>query len=194
MGQVYFTDRAREDPASFSELRERVAADLREGLLDPATGERLISEILVGDKIYSGPHAAEGPDLFLVMDDWRAIAYPLLSSGPDLVTPHIQKNRCGNHRINGMFCASGPSFRRNGRQAECSITDVAPTVLYLQGVRASTAMDGQVLRSTIQEPVLAQRDAATPVAASARAAGAGGRLTEEEERERKDRLQGLGYL
>jgi predicted AlkP superfamily phosphohydrolase/phosphomutase len=189
MGQVHFTPRASADPARFRVLRDTVLGDLRERLCDPDTGRPLVTEALLNEDIYHGPYAHQGPDVFLVMDDWQTIAYPLLSSGPGLIVAHVQRNRYANHRMNGMFCADGTLFRAVGRLGECSIMDVAPTVLYLLGVPPPDGMDGRVLQEIVARPVPVRDRPALPVPATTDAA-----LTEREQRDRRERLRGLGYL
>jgi predicted AlkP superfamily phosphohydrolase/phosphomutase len=195
IGQLYFTPEVRADPAGFAALREEVAATLRNDLRDPDSGRPVVSQVLFGEDIYSGAMASEGPDIFLVMDDWETIAYPLLSSGPDLFTAHLQRNRYGNHRMNGMFCASGPSFRSAGRLEPLSIMDVAPTVLCVQGLAAPAHIDGRVAEEAVSEEALARLREGAAVALPAQVNGAGEpAATEEEQRQRQQRLKDLGYL
>jgi predicted AlkP superfamily phosphohydrolase/phosphomutase len=195
LGQIYFTPGVKADPAKFASVRDRLVRDLRDHLRAPDTGENLVTEILFGDEIYHGPFAERGPDIYLIMDDWRTIAYPLLSSGPGLIVPGIQRNRWANHRMNGMFCACGPSIRATGHLNECRIVDIAPTVLSLQGVRVPAYMDGRVLtEAVITPPAEAYVDATLTSEAGLREPRRTASLTDQEKREQRERLRGLGYL
>jgi predicted AlkP superfamily phosphohydrolase/phosphomutase len=195
MGQVYFTPEVRADPDRFAALRAEVAHALRTGLVDPDSGQPVVSELLFGTDIYAGPHASEGPDIFLVLDNWETIAYPLLSSGSALFTPHVQKNRYGNHRMNGMFCAAGPSFRSAGRLQPLSILDVAPTVLRVRGVAVPEHIDGSTAEGVVCDHVLARAPQEAPPSRSVAPDGDGqADLSEDEQRQRRERLRDLGYL
>ncbi|MGD2175365.1 MAG: alkaline phosphatase family protein [Candidatus Brocadiaceae bacterium] len=194
LGQVYFTDRVRRNRVLYRQRRRAVVEDLRENLRDPQTGEALVSDVVPRERMYEGPYADRGPDLFLVMRDWRCVAYPLFSSGPELVIPCIQENHYANHRMNGIFCACGPSFAGKGRVAESSITDVAPTILYLRDVPIPPHMDGRALEKVIAERLWRERTPERSEQAVAVAAPAAGAAEEHEQRERRERLRGLGYL
>ncbi len=195
MGQLHFTAHAKADRHRLQTLRQEVVSALRQELRDPHANEPMVTDVLFGDDIYHGPHTAHAPDMFLVMDDWRTIAYPLLSSGPELVIDNIQKNRWANHRMNGMFCAAGPSFRNAGQLRGLSIVDVAPTVLRNQGVLAPRHMDGRVLKEALREGRLADAGR-EPVCCGQWEPGPArsSDLTEQEQRERRERLRDIGYL
>jgi predicted AlkP superfamily phosphohydrolase/phosphomutase len=195
IGQLYFTPEVRADPARFAAMREEVAAALRDDLRDPSSGEPVVSELLFGEDIYWGDLAAEGPDIFLVMDDWRTISYPLLAGGPELFAPHVQRNRYGNHRMNGMFCASGPSFQRAGHLEPVSILDVAPTVLCVQHLAPPEHIDGRVLEEAVSGQSLAALPERSAVAGPVERDGPQPAIPDEEEqRQRRQRLRDLGYL
>ncbi|MBU1653127.1 hypothetical protein KKA00_12965, partial [bacterium] len=52
--------------------------------------------------------------------------------------------RTGEHRVHGIFVASGPHFQQNLKLDEINVLDVTPTLLYLFGLPNGRDMDGQV--------------------------------------------------
>lgn len=191
MGQVHLTKDVKRDPDRYRRLRTELAEDLRDHLRHPGTGDRLVSDIKFREEIYEGPFLERAPDLFLVMDDFQCIAYPLFSGGPDLLIPHIQEGRYANHRMNGIFIGEGPSFVSGSTLSDASIMDVAPTMLYLRGDAVPEFMDGEVLSGTLRQELLEEHPPrrtrvdtpSTPSAPSGR-----------EDEEVRERLEGLGYL
>jgi hypothetical protein len=125
------------------------------------------------------------------MKDFRCISYPLFSSGPDLFIRHIQEGRFANHRMNGIFCGRGPSFKENEKLKNASIMDLAPTLLYLQGEPIYEHMDGELLRPAIQNSLLES----DPPEFSSDSNEKGGKDEEGGAGdEAAERLKGLGYL
>lgn len=191
MGQVHLTESVKQDPDRYRRVRSELAEDLRKNLRHPESGKALVSDIKFREEMYEGPFLEEAPDLFLVMDDFRCIAYPLFSGGPDLLTPHIQEGRYANHRMNGIFIGEGPSFRSKATLEDASIMDVAPTILYLLGRAVPNFMDGQVLSDALRDDLLSERppertavDTALPQSES----------TGRDDEEVRERLEGMGYL
>ncbi len=65
----------------------------------------------------------------------------------------------GTHRLEGILVLAGPGIRTDGRIAEASIMDVAPTVLRGLGLPVSTDLDGRVLESAFTPEWLAAHPA-----------------------------------
>ncbi|MFB6346058.1 MAG: hypothetical protein ABEK50_09835, partial [bacterium] len=192
IGQVYLTDRIKQRPDQYSAKRQEIADTLKSELVDPETGEPVVTDLFFKEDLWEGPYLDEAPDIFLVMEDWKYIAYPLFSSGPELFFRHIQNNRYANHRMNGVFFGRGPSFQSTDDVEGASIVDVAPTLLYLSGLEVSEYMDGDVLEQFLSEGLLEEH----PPESKEYELELPEHLREKAEQDEdvKERLQGLGYL
>jgi len=193
VGQVYVNLKGRdpqgivEPGAEYNEVRERVVETLRD-LRHPETGKPLVNRVIPGDQVAHGPYAHRGPDLHVVFDDYRAIAFPLFATDSRLVTRQIRGDS-GCHRLHGLLIGWGEGVRP-GRPVEgARIWDLAPTILHLMGLPVPDDMDGRVLTSILapDRPVRYEH------AAEVEERGGEG-FSAEESAEVEDRLRALGYL
>jgi len=115
VGQVYVNLKGREpegivEPgAEYEAVRQRVSDALRQ-LRHPRTGQPLVDRIIPGDQVAHGPHASRSPDLHVILDGYRAIAFPLFATDSHIVTRQIRGDS-GCHRLHGIFIAWGPEVR-----------------------------------------------------------------------------------
>lgn len=197
-GQINLNIRGRQplgsiDPARAGEVKERLKADLMQ-LKHPETGDRLVERLLEADELYHGPHAARGPDLTVVLRDWRYRTIGLHDfTTNQVISPAFGPT--GDHRMEGVLVASGPAIRPGSCAEGANLLDIAPTVLYLLGVPVPDDMDGRVLTelldpSFVPAPALAAVDAGPPGTAD----GAGTPYAETDEAAIQKRLADLGYL
>jgi len=193
VGQVYVNLKGREphgivEPgAQQDEVRQQVAEALQT-LRHPESGQPLLERVIPGDEVAHGPYAHHGPDLHVVFDGYRAIAFPLFATDSRLITRQIRGDS-GCHRMDGLLIAWGAGVRSGGIADGARITDLAPTILHLLGLPVPSDMDGQALTSllTLARPV--EIEEVAPVELDA-AAG----LSAEDSAEVENRLRSLGYL
>ncbi len=191
VGQVYVNLKGREphgivEPgAEYQAVRREVTEALR-GVLHPTTGKPLLERVIPGEEAAHGPYAAQGADLHIIFDGYRAIAFPLFATDSRLVTRQIRGDS-GCHRLHGLLIAWGAGVRP-GQVEGARIVDLAPTILHLLGLPVPDDMDGRVLTSllTLTRPVC------TTPAAPLTAEESG--LSAEESAEVEGRLRALGYL
>ena len=118
----------------------------------PETGEPLVDRVCEREELYSGPHAHLAPDLTVVLKDWRYRTIGLHDFTTNkVISPAFGPT--GDHRMEGVFIATGPAFRPGSAPAGATLLDIAPTVLHLLGVPVPADMDGRVL-SEILDPSL----------------------------------------
>jgi predicted AlkP superfamily phosphohydrolase/phosphomutase len=193
VGQVYLNLKGREpegivEPSDYAAVRQRVVDSLRT-LRDPKTGKPLVDRIILREEAASGPYLGRAPDLHLVLDGYRAIAFPLFATDGNVVTQQIRGDS-GCHRLHGVFIGSGPAFA-DGSIDGARIIDLAPTILHILGVPVPADMDGRVLADALA-PDLQARAVETSVAAGHAVEQVD--LTPEEQAEVEERLRALGYL
>jgi predicted AlkP superfamily phosphohydrolase/phosphomutase len=196
VGQVYVNVKGRQPqgivpPEEYERVRQRVL-DVLERLVDPHTGRELVDRVIFREEVCHGPHCEQGPDLHLVMDGYKVIAFPLFATNTRIVTEQIRGDS-GCHRGNGILLAHGPLVRAGQRIEGANIIDLAPTILHAFGLPVPRDMDGRVLTEIYAPHHLASLpvEFETPGLALAEKAYV---LDQEEAQELEDRLRGLGYL
>jgi predicted AlkP superfamily phosphohydrolase/phosphomutase len=196
VGQIYLNVAGRQPqgivpPEAYEPTRRRVV-EVLEGLVDPESGRKLVDRITPREKVCHGPHCDQGPDLHLVMDGYRVIAFPLFATDNRIVTEQIRGDS-GCHRDNGVFLARGPHVRAGRRFDGAAIVDLAPTLLHALGLPVPADMDGRVL-TEIYEPAFRDAHPVQIEEAQAAQAAEGFALSHKEAQELEDRLRGLVYL
>ena len=190
VGQVYINLKGREpqgivEPGDYARVRERVM-DVIKSLGDHAGSPLQVDRIIPRECAASGPYLDRAPDLHLILDGYRTIAFPLFATDGKIITQQIRGDS-GCHRLHGVFIARGPGIAR-GEISGARIIDLAPTILHLMNVPVPDDIDGRVLT----EALVAQRPVETQTAVPASHAQQD--LTAEEAAEVEERLRALGYL
>ena len=199
VGQIYVNLKGRE-PEGFVEpdaeceaVQQKVIQTLHE-MSHPETGQPLVDQVIPGSQAVHGPYARRGPDLHVVMDGYRTIAFPLFATDNRIVTRQIRGDS-GCHRLHGIFIAWGPEIKAGETVEGARILDLAPTILHLIKLPVPDEMDGRVLTEalTTSRPVARQAAPPLPPLGGVREGTEAG-LSAEETAEVKDRLRALGYL
>jgi predicted AlkP superfamily phosphohydrolase/phosphomutase len=192
VGQVYINRRDTQpegivsNGAEYEAVRQQVVEALGQ-LKHPITGHPLVDRVLMGDEVAHGPFSSRGPDLHVVMDGFRTIAFPLFAADSRVVTRQIRGDS-GCHRLHGIFVAWGAEVRQGVTLEGARIVDLAPTILHLMGLPVPEDMDGRVLDEAIAHARPVQFSSVGP--ATGKATG----LSSEEAAEVEARLHALGYL
>ena len=193
VGQVYLNLKGREpegivEPGDYAATRQTVI-DALMTLRNPDTGQPMVDRIIPREEAASGPYLDRAPDLHLILDGYRAIAFPLFATDGQIVTQQIRGDS-GCHRLHGAFVASGPAFAR-GTIEGARILDLAPTILHLLNVPVPADMDGRVLTDALA-PDLRARTVTTTEATGYISDKVD--FTTDEQAEVEERLRALGYL
>jgi predicted AlkP superfamily phosphohydrolase/phosphomutase len=197
VGQVYINLRGRQPHGSvapgadYATARQQVL-DALATLRHPVNGKPLVERVIPAQEVVHGPYAACGPDLYLVMDGYHTIAFPLFATDERIITRQIRGDS-GCHQPYGILIAWGKDVRAGSRVEGARIYDLAPTVLHLLGQPVPDDMEGHVLEAmlTLERPVIYEPSTS---------AGSRGRvadeqtLSAEETAQVEDRLRALGYL
>jgi predicted AlkP superfamily phosphohydrolase/phosphomutase len=195
VGQVYLNVKGRQPfgvvrPDRYQVVRSEVMAELCD-LRHPVTGQPLVEQVVVREASAHGPYLDNGPDLHLVMDGYRTMAYPMFAASGDTVTQQRWGNS-GDHRPNGILIAAGPPIKAGHTFSTARLVDLAPTLLYLMGVPVPVGMDGEVLRAGITEAYQAEHPVHHQSAVAA--VKPSSTLIESEEDVVVRRLRELGYM
>lgn len=173
---------------------DTVVERVRESLLlirDPRTNEQLVQSVVRSDDAYSGWMVDDAPDLIVRTSP----GYTLKNGHSDeLVCPSKQygQDRSGDHRGEGIFIASGPSFD-SGTIQGASIMDIAPTLLYIHRCPIPETLDGEVLEDAIAEEI--KKAISVEYTSEYGEVEEGKReWSESEEEALEERLSNMGYL
>ena len=193
VGQVYINLRDRqpegvvEPGRAYEAVRQEVTQALEE-LRHPETAQLLVDRVIPSEEVTHGPYAGTGPDLHIVFDGYRSIAFPLFATDSHIVTRQIRGDS-GCHRPEGIFIGWGPDIRSGATLVDTRIVDLVPTILHLMELPVPDDMDGRVLTEalTIARPVAYEQ-------ARREEARTGMDLAGHDAAEVEDRLRALGYL
>ncbi|MGM0605611.1 MAG: alkaline phosphatase family protein [Halobacteriota archaeon] len=137
-GPVYLTV-DRDDP-EYNSIRESLRGELA-SLTHPVTGDPIASAVHHGETFYSGPYAANAPDLII---EQAPNVHTSDAIGPSEWYAAEGAWKGGN-MPEGICLWYGPDVRDDGIALEARIHDLAPTLLHLLGSPVPTDMDGTVL-------------------------------------------------
>jgi predicted AlkP superfamily phosphohydrolase/phosphomutase len=170
-------------------LRERIMHDLSE-LRDPHTGDQVVLRVFKREDLYQGPFVDRAPDIVVWCNE-------LYKEGPLAVGPIIGEAPYdelvqvpGSHDEKGIFLAMGPGIARGRVLEGARLIDVPPTILHAMELPVPSDMDGHVLSElfTERDRVVASVDLALTRQTEESF------LSEDEERQIKEKLKGWGYL
>lgn len=198
-GSVFLNVRGREPQGWIEpgEEYERVRDEIAAAVLawkDPELGRPLVGKVLKREQVYSGDRLEEAPDLILLPEDPADIFYGLSDFGSNRVWDDTYRYS-GMHRENGLLFLKGGGVRPGVAAKDATITDLAPTILWLLGEPVPEDMDGRVLTELFDPEFLRSRPVAlTDVETADSPAASTREYNEAEEAEVMERLRDLGYL
>lgn len=168
----------------------RIVEALR-NLRNPATGELVGGDIVLREEAFHGPYAQYCPDITYLPQENKYLAYSFMGFGSNKVIFEAAALP-GNHTMNGVLVAQGPSIRKGTKVAGAHLMDIAPTVLYLMGQKIPRDMEGKVLTEIIREEFVAAHPIEYRETGETRETA--DILTEEDQKDVIEKLKGLGYL
>jgi predicted AlkP superfamily phosphohydrolase/phosphomutase len=173
------------EPVDFERVREEVAERVG-SFVDPRTGMRPVARVWHRESVFKGRYEELAPDLLLE-------PAPLYSLTHARTAVEAADWLSGDHRIDGVLVAAGPSVDRAAFPESARLVDIAPTILAGAGAPASVRHSGTALPAVVG----AERAAAVgsvAVRATTERGEAGAGLDEAEAEEVEEHLRGLGYL
>jgi predicted AlkP superfamily phosphohydrolase/phosphomutase len=179
-------------PNDYLTVRQRLQAELL-GATDPATGERVVAQVLTREQAYPGQAMEQAPDLVVILRD-----YGFVSLRPSEVVVARRPSIMGTHRPEGLFLAAGPGLNEGLSIGELSIVDVAPTILHCLGLPIPVDLEGQLPSEIFDQEWLAAHPLqigppTVPQTAFAQPSVAAS-MSADEETAVIGRLRSLGYL
>jgi predicted AlkP superfamily phosphohydrolase/phosphomutase len=182
-------ERGTVEPEEYQALRERIMRDLLQ-IRDPRTGEQVVLRAFKREDLFEGPFVERAPDIIVWCNE-------LYKEGPLAAGPMIGEvpydelvQVPGAHDEKGIFLAMGPGIARGQVLEGARLIDVPPTILHAMELPVPSDMDGLVLTE-----VFAERDrVVASVDLDLGRQSEQSYLSEDEERQIKEKLKGWGYL
>jgi predicted AlkP superfamily phosphohydrolase/phosphomutase len=176
------------DPKDYERFRNQLIRDL-EDLKDPATGERIITEIHKREDVFPGSAMGDAPDLQLVLRDFGFVSVRN-------ILPIVQERNyiVGTHHPDGVFMAYGPGIEKGKLLGKRHITDVASTLLYSLGLPVPSDFEGVVPPNMFTGEHKAVHPIAIGAATKSSNAGTTEAMDEDEKQQILEQLQMLGYV
>jgi predicted AlkP superfamily phosphohydrolase/phosphomutase len=150
IGSLYLNLRGREGEGivgadEAAGLSRRIDEGLT-GLEDPATGEVAIRGVTGRSAAYSGPFAAESPDLVLRFSEgYRASWTTAVGGVPEDLFEDNTKRWSGDHIVDPALVPGILLMNRPFRGEGARLIDLAPTILAALGAPRGPAMEGEEL-------------------------------------------------
>lgn len=191
MGQIYLNVRGRE-PAGQVAPSDYIAE--RAALADRLLAWRTVDGRPIIDSVIPAPGLTQGgPDLHVIMDGYRSIAYPMFAADGQIILQQ-RWGDSGNHRPEGILIMAGPDIQADLTLPEAHITDLTPTILHLMGAPIPTDLDGRVLLEALTPAARARRSSPAAAPAANATTPAAQALDPSATAEIAARLRALGYL
>jgi predicted AlkP superfamily phosphohydrolase/phosphomutase len=149
-GGIYLNMAGRE---YYGIVNENEARDLKEEIVkklaqfrDPKTGETVVNNVYRQEEAWSGPHAGEGPDLFVGFKaGFRSSWQTALGAVPNVIFADNRSKWSGEHLIDAALVPGVLFVNRKIDVRNPSLLDIAPTLLDLFGVSKPAVMQGKSL-------------------------------------------------
>ncbi|MBS0445543.1 MAG: alkaline phosphatase family protein [Proteobacteria bacterium] len=177
------------DPKDYEKVRSALIRDL-EQLTDPASGERIITEIHKREDVFPGSAMGDAPDLQLVLRDFGFVSVRN-------ILPIVEERNyvVGTHHPDGVFLAYGPGIEAGKLLGKRHITDVTSTLLYSLGMPVPSDLEGVVPPAMFTT----EYKAGHPIVIGAPTRSAGDKdqmeaMDEDEKKQIMEQLQMLGYM
>ena len=147
-GQIFLNVKGREEkgvvePDEYDNMLDQLINDLKK--IPDKDGKKLDTEIVKRKEVYHGPRAKFAPDLFTYFGKMHWAINEMVGYGSNYSydTPLGQDD--GIHGPEGFFMMAGPDIPQMGELKDLDLIDIAPTVLYLMGIKVPEEMEGRVL-------------------------------------------------
>ena len=133
------------EPQDAAALRAEIVGKLS-GLKDEQTGDVAINQVYEAQKIYSGPYTDEAPDMIVGYNEGYRVSWEAAIGQPTEQVFHDNtKAWSGDHIVDPKLVPGVLFCNRRIAEDKPHITDLAPTVLDMFGVKVPGNMDGRPL-------------------------------------------------
>ncbi len=125
----------------YENYRDELIKDLKE--LKNNQGQAVFREIKKREEVYQGEHVKNAPDIIFIVNENFLSDEELRDRVFTSVSTAELSHISGLHRMEGMFIAKGPFFKRNLKK-EINLIDLSAYVLQSCGFPIPNDMDGKI--------------------------------------------------
>ncbi len=180
------------EPGDYEKTRDGLI-DLLGDLKDPRTDRCLIEIVQKREEIYKGRFLGEAPDLYFLPYVPTVGVFGDFEFSSNKVIEEVSDAISAQHRMEGIFIASGPDVKKGLEVSGMTVLDLAPLMLYLMNLPIPAGVDGKLREEVLDEGRLKTRPPEYARMQDLYDAGARDRDSTEDDSIR-DRLKGLGYI
>ncbi len=186
------------DPQEYESVRSSIALQLT-ALKDPENGHAVFKYALPREKVLSGPHVKEAPDIMCLPGTGYLPTEALTSFDPLSLTTSggslfsRTSPWSGTHSPYGLVAIRGPGVKKSTIMG-AKLEDIAPTILYALGLPVPKGLDGRVMLDVFDQEHVNANPVSWGTAETPDMKAAPRQLSREEEAVVEERLRQLGYL
>ncbi len=126
-------------------LRQSIINGLKQ-FKDPLNGQKVVSKVYVAEQIYDGDYLKDAPDLYVGFNKgYRASWQTALGGVPDSLIEDNKNKWSGDHLVDPALVPGVIFINEKCELKDPRITDIAPTVLELFGIKKDSRMHGRKL-------------------------------------------------
>jgi predicted AlkP superfamily phosphohydrolase/phosphomutase len=175
----------------YEEVERQIIEELQK-LVDPETGEKIVSKVYKKEEIYNGPYLDKIPDIVFITNPNYAVNNRV---GNKIVDDYSPRNPGGHLvHLNGILIVKGPYIKKGEKIEGARLIDITPTVLHLLGIPILEDMDGRVLKEIFIEGSEPSQREIRYQSPPKKLRKKKHEISKEESELLKDRLRALGYL
>ena len=190
---IYINSKGREaggivDREEYERIRDRIIDRLLE-FREPGTGEKIVDIALRREEVYEGPYMETAPDVIFQI---KNLSY--LQNRSFYFRKLFIPADTGNHRLEGIFLASGPGIKKGFTVDGAEIIDLVPTILYAMDLGIPSDVDGTMLEAVFKDDYRSAHQVRIEPATGVRRITEHDVYTADELEKIKASLTALGYL
>ncbi|MBI5207879.1 MAG: hypothetical protein HY934_08820, partial [Candidatus Firestonebacteria bacterium] len=155
--------------------------------------EKIFINAYKKEEIYNGPFMNNIPDIILELNKKYEAGSDLNNLITDITTTSYKK-WSGYHIEDGVFLAKSPITKKNFEIGNANIVDIASTILFSMGMEIPTNMDGKILKDIFASEFITQNKEKYTQLDEQFKAEKNKSISDDEEKEMKNALKGLGYM
>jgi predicted AlkP superfamily phosphohydrolase/phosphomutase len=178
------------DPADYDRFRAELAHRILNEIVDPETGEKIVTKITFREDAFAGPKMSLAPDLTLQLRDYGFVS---VRKYDKVLAKRSQQ--MGTHHPDGILIANGPGVRKGAAIANTRLIDIAPTALFAMGLPVPTDLQGSVIEAMFTADYLRDNQAGRSGTTRTMAAAVGAaEPAGEDDDDILNKMRALGYI
>jgi len=123
----------------YEELRESLIAEISK-IVEPSSGEKLVRWVCKREAVYRGEYISDYPDVLFELNGDYGISWQI--GEPLINLSHAHRFQPGGHKMHSPVLLLANLQDKKIAKSNCTLMDIAPTVLNLFGISGTFNFDG----------------------------------------------------